>query len=51
MSQTVPPVKSTDGFSPPRMMKIRPGTVISALNRKYQRRLPTMSYIGQRSTW
>src|SRR5579859_4511428 len=48
--QTVPPVKSMVGFRPPIRMKMSPGTVISALNRKYQRFLPTMSYIGQRST-
>src|SRR6059036_3566053 len=35
-----------EGFSPPRMMKIRPGTVISRLNAKYQLRLPTMSYMS-----
>ena len=29
----------------------QPGIVISALKTKYQLRLPTMSYIGQRSTW
>src|SRR5438270_5214340 len=49
-SQVVPPVKSMVGFSPPSRTKIRPGIVIRALNRKYQRFLPTMSYIGQRST-
>jgi hypothetical protein len=32
-------------------MKISPGIVRIALKRKYQLRLPTMSYIGQRSTW
>jgi hypothetical protein len=31
-------------------MKIRPGMVRIALIAKYQLRLPTMSYIGQRST-
>jgi len=49
--QTVPPVKSTDGFRPPRAMKISPGIVIRALKAKYQLRLPTMSNIAQRSTW
>jgi hypothetical protein len=43
-SHSVPPVKSIDGRRPPSAMKTRPGMVISALNAKYQLRLPTMSY-------
>ena len=49
-SHSVPPVKSIEGFRPPRMMKSRPGIVRTALIAKNQLRLPTMSYIGQRST-
>ena len=49
-SHSVPPVKSIEGFRPPMRMKIRPGIVRIALIAKYQLRLPTMSYIDQRST-